>query len=201
MPPVHFDGLWELRIYYETTPVGFPVMEHRLTVDVAVIEPILVGSDFSDIGVTQRNGLESTLDLQVDALVALLVPFYPSTSSFTRAELWNIPEGTFAGTWYGSYGIGESGTAGSPCVPAKQVTLTFRSMSGGTARIQLMETFEVGETRIGYPTGNALFDDVIDHVISLATPFKARDNGYFIGGIAASGGQNERLWRKRYRGT
>lgn len=197
--PQNFDGIWEVRFFYTTTPTGFPEMEHRLTLDVAVDADDGPGQSFENIGLLQRNNLDTNLKIQVDALIALLQPFYPVSTEFSRAELWKIPEGTYNGQFYSVYEIGENGTSANPSLVAQQTTWTFRSLTGGNGRLQLMESALAGNTKLNPPYANASALALASHMISSATVWKARDNGYFFANIHLTSGQNEKLFQKRFR--
>lgn len=197
--PEHFDGIWELRLIYTVTPSGFTAMEHRMTLDVNVTSDPDVGALFPDIDVTGRSGAIIALDTWCDDLITVLEPAFGATASLSRFELWKIPEGTYAGVFYSAYGIGAAGTGASPNVAAWQLTLTFRSLQGGTARLQLMESMAGGNSKISPPYSSAWITDLADFITAPASPVFARDNSFVFAQIHECQGQNERLWRKRYR--
>lgn len=193
----NFDGLYELNIVYTTTPTGFSTMQHRLTIDINVFPGIYIGTEFSEIDVEQRNGSITTLDVQTDALVALLQPFLSTTSDISRAELFFIPEGTTNKEFYSSYDIALAGTVAAEEIPAQQATLTFRSMNGSWGKIQIMEPVTSGKVKIAPPyTGAALA--LANHVTSNAGVFLARDNGFLFSNLHYSLTENEKLMKKRY---
>lgn len=195
----NFDGQYEVRLIYDTAPTGFTLMEHTLTFDVLPIGAVPAGTDFSDVEITQRNGLTTTLDVAVDAFVAGWIPLYPVTSAMIRAELWFIPEGTFAGTFIAVYPIDEVGSNASTNTVAQQATYTFRSIGGGSARIQLMEPTIAGNSKTSYPYGTAILNAIPDLLTSNSGFVIARDNTFIFANIHLSLGQNERLFRKRFR--
>lgn len=195
--PENMDGLYELNIIYTTTPTGFSAMEHRMTIDVYVKGEPEVGTEFELIEVQQRNLLLSNLEVQTDALVALIQPFYSTTSDIARAELFLYEEGTTNKKLISTYDIGLAGTIAAEEIPAQQATLTFRSINGGWAKIQLMEPVLSGKVKISPPyTGAAL--NLAVHIKSLASPFVARDNSYLWSNLHYSLTENEALMKKRY---
>lgn len=195
----NFDGQYEVRIIYTTTPSGFPEMQHTLTFDVLPDETPSIGTPFSDILVGVRDGLGLNLSDVIDDFVAGMIGIYPSTANIVRAELWYIPEGTFAGTFVSVYDITEVGTAVTGSQIAQQTTLTFRSIGGGSGRLQFMECSVAGNNKEAYPYANTAIRAIADYVTAPANPIVARDNTFFFANINCSHGQNERLWRKRYR--
>lgn len=195
----NFDGEWELRIFYTTTPAGFTAMQHTLTIDVNVTSSPDIGDPFTSISATSRDTGETFLDTLVDGLVAILDGEYPATTSFARAELWFIAEGTTDAVWYSVYEIGVVGANPADETPAHQLTLTFRTSLGGVARLQLMESSNSGNGKTPYPYPAGVTKDLADFITNEANPFRGRDNGWILSSINESQGQNERLFRKRYR--
>lgn len=195
----NFDGQYEVRIIYTTTPSGFPEMQHTLTFDVEPTAPPEVGELFPAINVATRSSAPLPLSDVIDDFVAGMIGIYPSTANIVRAELWYIPEGTFAGTFVSVYDITEVGTAVAGSQIAQQTTLTFRSIGGGSGRLQFMECSVSGNNKEAYPYANAAIRAIADYVTNAANPILARDNTFFFANINCSHGQNERLWRKRYR--
>lgn len=194
----NFDGVWELRLYYTTLPVGFVAMEHVMTLDVAAQASPPVGTSFDQIQLSTRGAGDTDLETFTNALVAGLLPFYTSTSEFSRAELWQIPEGTYAGTFVSSLEIAEAGTNVGQTQVAQQNTFTFRSIDGGHARLQLMESAVSGNTRQVAPY-SGITATLATFLTGLGTAMLARDNSYVFANIAFTSGQNERLFKKRFR--
>jgi len=197
----NFDGLWELRIFYTTTPTGFTPLEHRHTIDVAVQpdDGVSPGDPFSAFYVDARSGATFSLGDWTDDYVTGLKPFFHTSVDFSRAELWKIPEGTFDATFWSTYDLSTNGTSATASAPANQVTMTFRSATGGGARIQLMETSLNGDSKVSFPSSNTPANTLSSFAIDPDSPIKARDNGYLIGRINLAIGENEKLWRKRFR--
>lgn len=195
----NYDGLYELRLYYTSQPAGFQEITHRHTVDVNVFGTPDPGVVFEDIIVKRASGAEVDLQVVTDEYVALLRPLFSTTQTITLAELWHIPEGTTNAQFIAAYSIAEAGTSGNDENPAYQGTLTFRSTGGGTMRLQYMEIPLASQLREPYPTGNAIVNNIFAYVVSSNSPFLARDNTRPFAAMNFSGGQNEALWRKRYR--
>lgn len=195
----NYDGQYEIRIIYDSEPTGFPLIEHTLTFDVLPEGVPVAGDPFEDINILQRNSAPTVLSDFIDAFVAGLIGLYSGESTFIRAELWYIPEGTFAGTFISAYAINEPGIAVANNVPAQQLTYTFRSIGGGSGRIQLMEPAVSGNSKTSYPYGSAALNAIPDLITAVTGAIIARDNTFMFANIHLSLGQNERLFRKRYR--
>lgn len=194
----NFDGKVELRLFYSTIPTDLPVVEHRLTFDIAFNGTPEPGTPFSEMGAIMRDGGTADLTTWLADLMLLLVEFYPATTSFSRWEMWRAEEGSHDFIFISSLPIGEVGSNASASTPAGQVTFTFRSIGGGVARFQLMESSVSGNFRLSPPYSD-IADDLTDFLIDGGTIMLARDNSYVFSNIAQNNGQNEALWRKRYR--
>lgn len=201
----NFDGIWELRGIYDTTPTGFPLMRHRLTVDVNVIGIPAVGTDFTSIEVDtpDETALLSLSEIS-DSIGALWQACYPAAAHLSQFELWKIPEGTTDAVFISQYDVGLVGTNATASKPAGQATFTFRSLEGGVARFQLMESSFTGDTKESRPYAAAAATNIADYITTGDnTPplryFKARDNSAIFANVHFTQGQNEKLYRKRYR--
>lgn len=195
----NYDGLYEVTIFYDTTPSGHPLLEHTLTFDVEPTAPPEAGEAFNFINVAVRSGSPILLADAVDAFVAGMIGLYPSSATIIRAELNHIPEGTYAKTFISAYGIDEPGVNGTGSQVAKQATYTFRSIGGGSGRLQFMESSITLDSRSSYPYGSAALNALPDLVTSNSNFILARDNSFMFANLHLSSGQNERLFRKRFR--
>lgn len=195
----NYDGLMEVRMFYTSQPAGFQEITHRHTFDVNVESIPEPGVPFDEIIVTRASGATTDLETVINEYVALLLPLFANTQTITLAELWYIPEGTTNAQFISAMPIAEVGTSGNDENPAYQGTLTFRSVGGGVMRLQYMELPLASNLREPYPTGNAVLNNIFAYVIGLQSPFLARDNTRPFAAMNYSGGQNEALWRKRYR--
>lgn len=195
----NFDGQYEVTIVYDTTPSDFTLLEHTLTFDVLPNAEIEAGIPFADIRIFNRVNTLVFLDASVDAFVAGMLGIYPASTTIIRAELNYIPEGTFAKTFISTYPIDEVGTAAGDEQVASQATYTFRSIGGGSGRLQFMESSITGNSKTSYPYASAAQNAIPDLVTSDDNFIIARDNTYMFANLHLSVGQNERLWRKRFR--
>lgn len=197
---LNFDGQWEVRIFYASGTLETNLMNHVLKFDVNVEGEPVAGTSMNDIGLTLPDATGIELDVYLNTVfMPLLLPCYPGEANFISAELWKIPEGTYNGTFISVMELGDIGTNAADTPLANQTTFTFRSLGGGGGRIQLMESSFSGNTRQSPPYASAQANALTAHVISTSCPILARDNTRFIARIAQSDGQNEILWRKRFR--
>lgn len=194
----NFDGLNELRFFYTTIPTGFSPLEHRMSFDVALSSTPVPGEPFGELQTVPKAGPSTMfLDEWVDSFMPFLLDLHAVSTEFSRVELWRIPEGTTDATFISVYPLGDVGTGGSSQV-AQQITFTARSGGGGIARLQLMEGSLGGNSSTSYPYG-AEAQAFADAIVADSSIILARDNTYLLANNKLSLGQNEALWRRRFR--
>lgn len=197
--PLNYDGRVELRIQY-TTEVNSRLLSHRHTMDVSVnADTLLPGTEFSDILVTLKGGGDERLNTVVDAYLVLLSGLFHTSTAFFLAELWKYPEGSQDATFISAYALNVNGISTFATGAAIQLTLTFRSLGGGTMRCQLMEPAYSRGDKIPVTQAPAEVVTLSSYISGVGSPFLARDNTLPLAALNASFGQNEKLDRKRFR--
>lgn len=196
--PVNYDGQWEVRISYQV-PISSNVLTHRYTIDVNLDADPSVGDTFDEIPVNKHNSTLSTLDVEVDALVALIRPFFSSSVDFSLAELWRYPTDGFDAVFYAVYELGVQGSHASAAIAAQQGTLTYRTLGGGIMRQQFMEMSSSGDGIASYPFSAGIVKTISDYMITTDHGWVGRDNTRPVVPFRFSSGANEKLWRKRFR--
>lgn len=197
---VNFDGVWETRIFYNSGTSATNQLPHVCKFDVNVDGTPDAGTHPASIDLLLPT--LATVDFETyvgTTFVDLMRACFDTFTDFIRAELWKIPEGTFDATFITALELGVIGTLGATNQLSQQTTFTFRSLGGGTGRIQLMESGFGGSAKQSPPYASAQANALTNHVISDTCPILARDNTRFIARIHQSDGQNEILWRKRNR--
>jgi len=135
------------------------------------------------------------------AWVALMAPLYKSDANFAYAELWKYTDGTFISNFVSAYDISDIGTSGNNTVLAGQEVYVFRTSEGGIMKVNLMETitnFSFKKTAANLTASQA---DLVAYVIdtALGNYFMGRDTSYPFAFVAMYPGQNEAIFKKRYR--
>lgn len=194
----NFDGQYEVRLNYTTVYATVP-LDHIMTFDVKLDAEPEPGTPFDEVLVSDWNEASSPLDELITSLVGSLGVLFHTSSDFTTAELWKIPEGTFDATFLGAMSVATAGLSSSPTVPAGQVTLTWRSIAGGIMKMVILEGINTEQGRYAYPTPASNWNALFDYISNIGQPFMARDNTRPFAPLRASGGQNEAVWRKRFR--
>jgi hypothetical protein len=192
---INYPGPLELRFFIVTDGLTH---EHRLNADpFAEPDP---GEDIADIDLKERGGLIVDADTAVDAWVVLLKATLATVSTITRVDLWKYAEGTFDATFITSKDLNVAGTVGPTYQPARQDTLTFRTFAGGTMRVTVNESaMNKAFGKYAPSGGDAAIDGLLAFILSTDNWLLARDNAYPVAGISYLVGQNEKIFRQRYR--
>jgi hypothetical protein len=197
---LNFPGPYELRLNYTTVHTGV-TLEHtqRLNVDLTA-DPTPVDA-FNNINAKTRGGIVTPdLAAAVEAWLALIAPRFHTSSAFGIVELWKYVPLTFDAQFISSYNpTVVAGTDTNPTVATQQETLTFRTLEGGILRIQLMESVANTNQREPYPTGDVDIDPIFVFVFGTSNWILGRDTSYPFSAINHLGGQNEKLFRARFR--
>jgi hypothetical protein len=197
-----YDGKNELRIFYGTS-VGSVILPHRITIDFKqdALSAMPPGTPFASVPVSLHDGSTSNLGAQLTALLAVVRPNYRPTTEFSHAEYWAyLPEPSEDAVFMGAETLALQGTAPAGTDTAAQQDLwTFRTVLGGIMKFQLMESVSVSNLKQTPPFAPSTFEAVRTYFIGLTHPWVGRDDSRPLAAVALSSGQNEKLWRKRFR--
>lgn len=198
MPAVdgtNYPGPFELRIYYQTAQ-GAASTNSQFRVSLDLASDPGPGLNFDDYAVKRRDLSSEDLGTLTDELVTILRPFFNSASaSLINAELWKYEVGTYNAQFYASYTLGLAGTSGSSTQAWNQVVITFRSTSGGSARLTLMQTVKVTNVTDPYPFADTQAADLAAWAVGAQSWVLARDGGYLHSPKNYMSGQNEHLFK------
>lgn len=120
--------------------------------------------------------------------------------SIISVELWKYPPESNTGQFLTAVNMSEEGTESGSYDPASQIITTFRTQEGGIMRHVVMETTRPDN-------GQKSFSDLADwqqkfftwQILDSGSPIIARDGSKPFAMSRLSRGQNEALFRKRYR--
>ena len=204
---INFPGPYELRIFYtspDITPGGSLEHEQRLNIDIDT--PPSPGAEFSSMDVVSPGSISlPTLDEVVEDYLTVLAGLHDDETTFERVELWHYPvEQSFESNFVSTYQpTVDTGTSTFPAVAASQQILTFRTTEGGIMKVSVMEGVVGPGRRTTYAAAitevKALFDFVLSGGSGYEAVFLGRDTSYPFAPIAFFPGQNEALFKRRYR--
>lgn len=190
----NFPGPYQVIIEY--TVDG---LTHNLALNCDVVGDPAPGTVMSSIDVVTRGGGSDTIITAVEDLVTILKQWYTAADTFVKFDLWKYTPYSFDKLWISTHSLAISGTSGSSTVKAGELIFTARTQEGGLWKLTLEEsvvgTFE--KTAWGAVGGTAA--TLLALVEGTDNWMLARDTSYPIAGMNYLHGQNERIFRKRYR--
>jgi hypothetical protein len=174
-------------------------LTHKMLLNTQVSGSPDPGDNAALVDLVLRNASTIPLPDAVDDWIALLVPLFSTTSTFVEAVLWRYEPESFDRTFITSYAIGEDGTNAGAFAPAKYRKFSFRTQGGGILYVTLLESIVDGNLQETYPFASGASNAIANYVVAATSWIYARDNTYPISPLRLSDGQNEVLFRKRYR--
>lgn len=198
---LNYPGPYGLRMFYSTI-VSNVIIQHVAQYNIDLVEdPAPVGDPFSGYTAITRDAANMALDDYCDAWVALLRPIFSNAAGNTidYFELWRYEPESFDATFLSSYSIGLAGTSASALVVAAQDVWTWRTGEGGVMKLNFMETVHVAGVADTPPLASAPLIAIYDFVIGPDNAFIGRDGGMPFAMIARYPGQNEALFKQRFR--
>ena len=134
--------------------------------------------------------------------LAVLRPLHSAANAtFNFGELWYCVPDSFEQNFIGVQDISLAATGSGNGIPAGQNVFTFRTREGGSMRINLMEAPRNYGTKVSYTSMTTAEKDFCDFVTDNVNEgwFLGQDTSYPFATIALYPGQNEALFKKRYR--
>lgn len=196
---INFPGPYQLRIGYAVTPTGLALVPHVMQLNINLVGTPDGGTPFTSIDAVQADAGTVNLATYVDNWIDALKPCFSSTTQFGECQLWRYAPLSFDATFISSYGINEAGTAVSGAQPAGQVLFVYRTREGGVMKLSLMESTRAAGSPDYPPVGIAEWQTVDNFIRADTNCFLGRDTSYPETLTAVFPGQNEALFKKRYR--
>jgi len=154
----------------------------------------------ADLDFLTKVGGTVQADTAIDAWVVLFKALLnAANSTLDYAELWHYEFESFVAAFQCNYPISVAGTSGSSNIAAGQAIFTFRTQEGGKMRLDFMETVIAVGTSLQYSALNAGQQAIVDFVLSNDNWILARDTSYPNTFHQMHPGQNEALFKARYR--
>lgn len=193
---INYPGPYEVRIFYTVN-----TLVHTQRLNVRVAGTPNPGDDMSTIDFLRQDdstfGADGELDEWADLLAAVL---NSGNSVVNYAELWKYEAGTFNAEFISTYDLNVTGASASAYNPAGQAIMTFRTTEGGIMKISIMESILGSGVPLAYSALSSGWQAIIDAVRYGTTgSWLARDTSYPFSFIRMYPGQNEALFKKRYR--
>jgi len=191
---VNFPGPWQVDIHYVVD--GY---EHTQKLNLDVETVVTVGMPFDEIEINTRAAGTVFLDAAIDAWETLQLPRFSDTAAFTGADLYFCQENSFNRFWYSSYGMSGVGTHAQPYSKANETIHTYRTQEGGIMKLVWEECPIAFFAKVSLAAGTLYEGTTRDFVLSDDNWILARDTSWPIAPLHLLYGQNEAIFKKRYR--
>lgn len=190
----NFPGPYQLDIHY-TCSGRQHVAKYNCNTDGTPT----AGDDLSTVYLVQRDaGLVSVVDA-LTAWVTLIKNQFHTSVTFDYAEFWSVAPLSSERTFIGSQTLGINGTSSTAVELAHQSTYTFRTVEGGILKIVMLEDSSTNQLRVPYASLGTNQKAIMDFVDSDDSWILARDTSYAIAKLNCTSGQNEAIFKSRYR--
>lgn len=191
----NFPGPYAVEIEYDVDDVS-----HKMTLNCDVTGSPAPGDIPSSISLVTRDGVGAQLDLAVNAFAALWMPNLNNANSTRAYTLWKYTPLSTERQFITTDTLTVSGGASGGTVLAHQSTLTFRTQEGNGMRIVILEDALTFNTRSPLASPDVTnYNALRDFIVSDSNWVLARDTSYPIAALNLTGGQNERVFKVRYR--
>lgn len=174
---------------------------HHFTINCDVVGPATVGISPSVVTMRTKGSGPMILSGSVDALWTVIRPLMPASTIASQYVLWKY-NGTNLDKTFISGGTltSPNGSSIGAVVLASQLIMTFRSGGGNIGKLNVNDTpFALN---IHVPLGSGSIGEtaaVKTYLLSDDCIVMARDRSFPVAALNESAGQNEKLWKRRYR--
>lgn len=192
--PSNFPGPFEIEIISSVQG-----LEHKQRLNTQVQGAWNVGDPASSINLTRRDLTTVDSVTAVTAWVDLMKPFFAGDYSFDSFNVWQYLANTYDRIFISTAQLGVLGTGAGATNLCHQSIFTFRTQAGGTMKIVQNEDTNGSETRDSYASLGASAQAFMDFVVSDQAWMTARDDTFPIAPLNRVGGQNESVFKKRFR--
>lgn len=196
----NFPGPDLVELLYSVQPSGFANITHRANLNCELAQDYAPGTAVTAMNVLLRSGSTSPLNSALSNWAALMDNVYNSSeATIIGANIWRYTPQSYERTFISSYSLGVNGASGTSTNVAWQNTLTFKTQEGGEMRLVFLESVSGLRGVDNFPFVDASFDAIADFVISANNWILGKDTSYPIAAFNHLGGENERVFKKRYR--
>jgi hypothetical protein len=174
---------------------------HHFTVNCDVVGPATIGLAPTVVTMRSQGSGPLLLSGAADDLWDVVRPLMPDTTVATQYVLWKY-NGTNLDKTFISGGTltAPNGSSDGDVVLASQAIFTFRSGGGNTGKLVVNDTPIDSNFRGPWGTGGIGVTAALKtYLLSPDCIVMARDRSFPVAALNESFGQNEKLWRRRYR--
>lgn len=174
---------------------------HHFTANCDVVGDQSIGIPPTVVTMRTKGSGPQILSGAVTALWAVIRPLLPSTTLANSYVLWKYNGNNLDKTFIsGGTLTAPNGSNVAAAILAQQMILTYRSGGGHIGKLVVNDVPFGSNARA--PLGSGTFGETIPvktYLLSDDCIVMARDRSFPVAGLNEAAGQNEKLWRRRYR--
>lgn len=172
---------------------------HTYSINLNVDGNPSAGTPETAISAVRRDATLVNVNTALQALIDLYKVRFSTDYAFGGAVLWEVAPQSFEKQFITALSANALGTNAGSVVLAHYSMYTFRTTEGGIMKLTHLEDVEDSKTQRSYAELGGGEQALIDFIISDQNWLLGYDTSYPIGFIQGSYGENEALFRKRYR--
>ncbi len=185
-------------ITFEGTVSG---QSHNYAINLKIDGDPSPGTSETAISTIRRDLSLVNVNTALQALIDLYKVRFSTDYSFGGAQLWKVASQSFEKQFISTLSANALGTNAGTVELAHYSMYTFRTQEGGILKLTHLEDVENAKNQRTYAELGGGEQALVDFIISDQNWVLAYDTSYPIGFIRGSYGENEALFRKRYRDT
>lgn len=190
---VYYPGPYEVELIY-----NYSGLTHKQRLNCDVTTTPTVGDPLTSVNLKTKAGTPVIAATAIQAWVDIIKTGFANTTTFTVANLWKYVPNSFEKSFVGTMDLNTVGTFAGANTFASQRTITYRTQVGGRFRVTFLEGGFAQPQQVAVPSTGAI--SVIDVFLRGTSNWViGRDGFYPAASIWLLDGQNEALFRKRYR--
>jgi hypothetical protein len=193
--PTNFTGPYSVEIEYIVD--GFT---HKQNISCDVQGTPSIGDLPSTVTLETRDLVGLNLETAVDDYLTPVLQFFNTTVDFVGFTLWKYIPLSEQRTFITAGALVLSGLSATATEPAHQMTMSYRTQEGGIFKHVLLETI-FSDNELSSLAANANPDvvTIVAQITGSGNWQLAKDTSYPIAPLHISFGENERVFKKRFR--
>lgn len=198
---VNFPGPYQVRLFYTTSVNAIP-LQHVQQLNLGLSTTPAPGDGFDTVFPMLRGGVSSDdLETLTNTWAVGMQNLFSNVAGNTidYAELWKYDAGTFDASFISTLAINLPGTRAAATAQSNQQMMVFRSTNGGVVKFNFMETVLGTGAKDTTPFSDGTAESIRDDIEGGIFPWIGRDNGWPFATIGLYPGQNEAIFKKRFR--
>lgn len=184
-----------------TTTIGSIAVQHSHEVNCYVVGDPVPGTLVDDLSVVTRSGSSAGLIFSVQNYWMFYRQMLSSATVCDSYTVWRYLPNSEDKTFIATSDVDNPTGNGGAATPAHQIKMTFRTALGNIMQLMVMESHFGGDylqPLIASGSGSAP-QQLAAYVLSSSGWLVARDDAFPVAALRIGAGQNEVLYRKRFR--